>query len=85
VAVDRRVRQCGRGDSPTAFDPRTQATAWIAGKRDYSTADRVGAQIAVFGAEIHPDLKRLPDGIYNTNRIRQYARAIGFDETDPPD
>jgi cytoskeleton protein RodZ len=28
------------------------------------------------------DFKRLPGGIYNTNYIRQYARAIGFDETD---
>ena len=26
------------------------------------------------------DFKRLPGGIYNTNYIRQYARAIGFDE-----
>ena len=25
---------------------------------------------------------RLPGGIYNTNYIRQYARAIDFDETD---
>jgi cytoskeletal protein RodZ len=28
------------------------------------------------------DFKRLPGGIYNTNYIKQYARAIGFDETD---
>jgi cytoskeletal protein RodZ len=28
------------------------------------------------------DFKRLPGGIYNTNYIRQYARAIDFDETD---
>jgi cytoskeletal protein RodZ len=28
------------------------------------------------------DFKRLPGGIYNTNYIRQYARAIGFDEAD---
>jgi cytoskeletal protein RodZ len=28
------------------------------------------------------DFNRLPGGIYNTNYIRQYARAIGFDETD---
>ncbi len=27
-------------------------------------------------------LNRLPGGIYNTNYIRQYAQAIGFDETD---
>ena len=26
------------------------------------------------------DFKRLPGGIYNTNYIRQYARAIDFDE-----
>jgi cytoskeleton protein RodZ len=26
------------------------------------------------------DFKRLPGGIYNTNYIRQYAQAIGFDE-----
>jgi cytoskeleton protein RodZ len=26
------------------------------------------------------DFKRLPGGIYNTNYIKQYARAIGFDE-----
>src|SRR5580698_5871991 len=28
------------------------------------------------------DFSRLPGGIYNTNYIRQYARAIDFDETD---
>ncbi len=28
------------------------------------------------------DFKRLPGGIYNTNYIRQYARAIEFDESD---
>ena len=28
------------------------------------------------------DFKRLPGGIYNTNYIRQYARAIGFNEAD---
>jgi cytoskeletal protein RodZ len=28
------------------------------------------------------DFSRLPGGIYNTNYIRQYARAIEFDETD---
>jgi cytoskeletal protein RodZ len=28
------------------------------------------------------DFKRLPGGIYNTSYIRQYAQAIGFDETD---
>ena len=28
------------------------------------------------------DFKRLPGGIYNTNYIRQYARAIEFDEED---
>jgi cytoskeleton protein RodZ len=26
--------------------------------------------------------KRLPGGVYNTNYIRQYARAIDFDEAD---
>ncbi len=26
------------------------------------------------------DFRKLPGGIYNTNYIRQYARAIGFDE-----
>lgn len=26
------------------------------------------------------DFSRLPGGVYNTNYIRQYARAIGFDE-----
>jgi cytoskeletal protein RodZ len=26
------------------------------------------------------DFKRLPGGIYNTNYIRQYAKAIEFDE-----
>ena len=26
------------------------------------------------------DFKKLPGGIYNTNYIKQYARAIGFDE-----
>jgi cytoskeletal protein RodZ len=28
------------------------------------------------------DFKRLPGGIYNTSYIRQYARAIEFDEAD---
>ena len=28
------------------------------------------------------DFKKLPGGIYNTSYIRQYARAIGFDEGD---
>lgn len=28
------------------------------------------------------DFKRLPGGIYNTSYIRQYARAIDFDEAD---
>lgn len=28
------------------------------------------------------DFGRLPGGIYNTNYIRQYARAIEFDESD---
>jgi cytoskeletal protein RodZ len=28
------------------------------------------------------DFKKLPGGIYNTNYIKQYARAIDFDETD---
>jgi cytoskeletal protein RodZ len=28
------------------------------------------------------DFKRLPGGIYNTNYIKQYARAIEFDEAD---
>jgi cytoskeletal protein RodZ len=28
------------------------------------------------------EFTRLPGGIYNTNYIRQYARAIEFDETD---
>src|SRR5579863_5276857 len=28
------------------------------------------------------DFSRLPGGIYNTNYIKQYARAIEFDETD---
>lgn len=28
------------------------------------------------------DFNRLPGGIYNTSYIRQYARAIGFDEGD---
>jgi cytoskeletal protein RodZ len=28
------------------------------------------------------DFARLPGGIYNTNYIRQYARAIDFDEAD---
>jgi cytoskeletal protein RodZ len=28
------------------------------------------------------DFKRLPGGIYNTNYIKQYARAIEFDESD---
>ena len=27
------------------------------------------------------DFERLPGGVYNTNYIKQYARAIGFDET----
>jgi cytoskeleton protein RodZ len=26
------------------------------------------------------DFRKLPGGIYNTNYIKQYARAIGFDE-----
>lgn len=26
------------------------------------------------------DFKKLPGGIYNTNYIKQYARAIGFEE-----
>ena len=26
------------------------------------------------------DFRKLPGGIYNTSYIRQYARAIGFDE-----
>jgi cytoskeletal protein RodZ len=28
------------------------------------------------------DFSRLPGGIYNTSYIKQYARAIDFDETD---
>jgi cytoskeletal protein RodZ len=28
------------------------------------------------------DFNRLPGGIYNTNYIKQYARAIDFDESD---
>lgn len=28
------------------------------------------------------DFKRLPGGIYNTNYIKQYARAIDFEEAD---
>jgi cytoskeletal protein RodZ len=28
------------------------------------------------------DFKRLPGGIYNTNYIKQYAQAIGFNEVD---
>ena len=28
------------------------------------------------------DFKRLPGGIYNTNYIRQYAKAIAFDESE---
>ena len=28
------------------------------------------------------DFSRLPGGIYNTNYIKQYARAIEFEETD---
>lgn len=28
------------------------------------------------------DFKRLPGGIYNTNYIRQYAKAINFSEAD---
>jgi cytoskeletal protein RodZ len=28
------------------------------------------------------DFGKLPGGIYNTSYIRQYARAIGFDEAD---
>ena len=28
------------------------------------------------------DFKKLPGGIYNTNYIRQYARAIDFDESE---
>lgn len=28
------------------------------------------------------DFKKLPGGIYNTNYLKQYARAIDFDETD---
>jgi cytoskeletal protein RodZ len=27
------------------------------------------------------DFSKLPGGVYNTNYIRQYARAINFDET----
>ena len=30
----------------------------------------------------HGDFKRLPGGIYNTSYIRQYARAIDFDESE---
>jgi cytoskeletal protein RodZ len=28
------------------------------------------------------DFKKLPGGIYNTNYLKQYARAIDFDEVD---
>ena len=28
------------------------------------------------------DFRKLPGAIYNTNYIKQYARAIGFDETE---
>jgi cytoskeletal protein RodZ len=28
------------------------------------------------------DFKRLPGGIYNTSYIKQYAQAIGFDESE---
>ena len=30
----------------------------------------------------HGDFRKLPGGIYNTSYIRQYARAIEFDETE---
>jgi cytoskeletal protein RodZ len=29
----------------------------------------------------HGDFRKLPGGIYNTSYIRQYARAIDYDET----
>jgi len=29
----------------------------------------------------HGEFRKLPGGIYNTNYIRQYARAIDFDES----
>jgi cytoskeletal protein RodZ len=40
-------------------------------------------QISVrfLGAIESGDFRKLPGGIYNTNYIRQYARAIDYDET----
>jgi cytoskeletal protein RodZ len=43
-------------------------------------ADATKLGIRVLEAIEAGDFKKLPGGIYNTNYIKQYARAIGFDE-----
>ncbi len=43
-------------------------------------ADRTKISIRTLRAIEEGDFKKLPGGIYNTSYIKQYARAIDFDE-----
>ena len=45
-------------------------------------AESTKLSIRALEAIEHGEFEKLPGGIYNTNYIRQYARAIGFDEGD---
>jgi cytoskeletal protein RodZ len=45
-----------------------------------SIADRTKISIRSLAAIEEGDFKKLPGGIYNTSYIRQYARAIDYDE-----
>ncbi len=51
-------------------------------ERFYSLRPREAERLRQLDAIENGDFKRLPGGIYNTSYIRQYAQAIGFDETD---
>lgn len=45
-------------------------------------ADSTKLSVRVLSAIEAGEFKKLPGGIYNTNYIKQYAKAIGFDEAD---
>jgi cytoskeletal protein RodZ len=47
-----------------------------------SIADATKLSVRLLDAIEKGDFKRLPGGIYNTNYIRQYARAIEFSESE---
>ena len=44
-------------------------------------ADSTKISIRALEAIEHGDFRKLPGGIYNTNYIKQYARAIDYDES----